>query len=136
MATAKKAATAKVSPAVKMAAAGVKALTAKPAVKRITRTKVAPSLKVVKPRRNAAQKRATPSFDTAMSNISAAMDGATSARMFKFGLKDIVTITASGEEGQVRARAEYVSGMMCYQLAYTTAAGEYKEAWVDEDLLH
>lgn len=54
---------------------------------------------------------------------------------YKFGLKDTVTIAASGEQGQVRARAEWATGNVSYFVAYTSKAGEYREAWIDQDLL-
>ena len=54
---------------------------------------------------------------------------------FEYELFALVTITQSGEQGQVRARAEWVSGNICYHVAYTTKVGEFKEAWIDQDLL-
>ena len=57
------------------------------------------------------------------------------ATSFHFGLKEDVTITASGEQGTVRARAEYASGAICYLVAYKSARGEFREGWIDEDML-
>jgi hypothetical protein len=54
---------------------------------------------------------------------------------FKYDLKGSVTIAASGEQGTVRARAEWATGNVSYFVAYTSKAGEYREAWIDEDLL-
>lgn len=54
---------------------------------------------------------------------------------FKFDLKANVSITASGEKGTVRGRAEYASGNLSYYVAYTSATGEYREAWIDQDML-
>lgn len=54
---------------------------------------------------------------------------------FKHGLRDSITITASGEKGQIRARAEWATGNVSYYVAYTSTTGEYREAWIDQDLL-
>jgi len=54
---------------------------------------------------------------------------------FKYDLKSSVTISASKEVGQVRARAEWATGNVSYYVAYTSKTGEYREAWIDEDLL-
>jgi hypothetical protein len=54
---------------------------------------------------------------------------------FRFGLRDTVTITQSGENGSVRGRAEWTTGNISYFIAYTTKSGEFKEAWIDQDLL-
>jgi hypothetical protein len=54
---------------------------------------------------------------------------------YKFELKSTVTITASKEVGQVRARAEWATGNVSYYVAYTSKTGEYREAWIDQDLL-
>jgi hypothetical protein len=54
---------------------------------------------------------------------------------YKFDLKADVTIKASGEQGQVRARAEWATGNVSYFVAYTTKGGEYRTDWIDEDLL-
>ena len=56
-------------------------------------------------------------------------------RQFLFDLDENVTISASKEEGIVRARAEWATGNMCYFIAYTSSRGEFREAWIDEDLL-
>lgn len=54
---------------------------------------------------------------------------------FQFGLTQEVSITLSGEVGQVRARAEWATGNISYFVAYKTKQGEYREAWLDQDLL-
>lgn len=54
---------------------------------------------------------------------------------YKFDLKSDVSIRASGEQGQVRARAEWATGNVSYFVAYTSKTGEHREAWIDEDLL-
>jgi len=62
-------------------------------------------------------------------------DSSKLATTFKFGLGDHVTIHLSGEKGQIRARAEWLTGNVSYYLAYTSAKGEFREAWIDEDHL-
>jgi len=57
------------------------------------------------------------------------------ADQFKFALNYQVTITQSKETGTVRARAQWATGNISYFVAYTTKSGEFKEAWIDEDLL-
>lgn len=54
---------------------------------------------------------------------------------FKFDLRQAVQIRRSGEIGEVRARAEWATGNVSYFVAYTSTTGEYREAWIDEDLL-
>jgi hypothetical protein len=54
---------------------------------------------------------------------------------FKFAMNQQVTIAQSGEIGLVRARAEWFTGNVSYFVAYTTKTGEFKESWIDEDLL-
>jgi hypothetical protein len=54
---------------------------------------------------------------------------------FKYDLKSSVTISASKEVGQVRARAEWATGNVSYFVAYTSKTGEYRTDWIDEDLL-
>lgn len=60
---------------------------------------------------------------------------AAARRTFQFDLAEEVTITASNETGEIRARAEWVTGNCSYLLAYTSARGEFGERWIDEDLL-
>lgn len=60
---------------------------------------------------------------------------ATLERSFKFQLMDGVEIKLSKECGHVRARAEYVSGSVCYLVAYKSARGEFCECWLEEDLI-
>lgn len=57
------------------------------------------------------------------------------APRFKYDLKQNVAIEASSEQGQVRARAEWATGNVSYFVAYTSTTGEYREAWIDQDLL-
>lgn len=54
---------------------------------------------------------------------------------FQFGLMQEVSIILSGECGQVRARAEWATGNISYFVAYKAHQGEYREAWLDQDLL-
>lgn len=54
---------------------------------------------------------------------------------FKFDLHQAIKIGRSGEIGEVRARAEWATGNVSYYVAYTSASGEYREMWIDEDLL-
>lgn len=54
---------------------------------------------------------------------------------FKFELKDQVTITTSGETGEVIARAEYINGHNTYRLRYLAATGVATERWWSEEAL-
>jgi hypothetical protein len=54
---------------------------------------------------------------------------------FKFELKQAVTITASGEVGEVLARAEYATSENSYYLRYKAADGRATEAWWSESAL-
>ena len=54
---------------------------------------------------------------------------------FKFELKQTVTIAASGEQGEVVARAEYATGENNYYLRYKAADGRATEAWWSESAL-
>lgn len=54
---------------------------------------------------------------------------------FKFNLKGKVTITASNETGEVRARSDNTSGENQYRVAYCNAQGVATEAWWSEDQL-
>lgn len=53
----------------------------------------------------------------------------------KFSLKSPVTISASGESGEVIARAEYVYAEPSYLVRYTAADGRATEAWWTESAL-
>lgn len=55
--------------------------------------------------------------------------------VFKFNLKQRVTITASQETGEVRARSDNTSGENQYRIAYCNAQGVATEAWWSEDQL-
>lgn len=54
---------------------------------------------------------------------------------FAFELNQKVAIKMSDEVGTVRARAEWSTGNISYFVAYTSKQGEYREAWIDADLL-
>lgn len=53
----------------------------------------------------------------------------------KFGLNDEVKITMTGETGTVRGRAEWSTGNKSYFVAYKSASGDFREVWLDEDLV-
>lgn len=53
----------------------------------------------------------------------------------KFSLKQQVTIVASGESGEVIARAEYISGDPQYLVRYKAADGRAVEIWWTEAAL-
>ena len=53
---------------------------------------------------------------------------------FLYKNRDYLTITETGQKGQVRARAEYASGAVAYLLAYSSN-GDLKEAWIDQELV-
>jgi hypothetical protein len=55
--------------------------------------------------------------------------------MFKFSIRQIVTIEASGEQGQVIARAEYDEAANSYLLRYRAADGRACEQWWAESAL-
>lgn len=55
--------------------------------------------------------------------------------IFSRELNTPAVITTSKESGVIRGRAQYTSGLIQYILAYTTAGGEFKERWIDHDLL-
>jgi len=57
-------------------------------------------------------------------------------KSFKFNLGDQVTITASGETGQIIGRAEYTTSANNYYIRYCSADGRAVEAWWQEDALH
>jgi hypothetical protein len=68
-------------------------------------------------------------------NGDAAAPAAPKPPRFQHDLRATVTIKSSKEVGQVRARAEWATGNVSYFVAYTSKTGEYREAWIDEDLL-
>jgi hypothetical protein len=77
-----------------------------------------------------------PKAETAAADAAApAAAAAPAPKGFVHGLRDAVTIAQSGETGTVRARAEWATGNLCYMVAYTTKLGEFREAWLDQDLL-
>jgi len=53
----------------------------------------------------------------------------------KYELKQTVTIAASGETGEVIARAEYATSEPSYLLRYKCADGRAVEAWWAESAL-
>jgi hypothetical protein len=53
----------------------------------------------------------------------------------KFELKQTVTISASGEAGEVIARAEYTVAEASYLVRYKSAEGRAVEAWWTESAL-
>ena len=55
--------------------------------------------------------------------------------MFKFALDQAVHIFASGEQGVVVARAEYVNSAPQYLIRYQRKDGCATEAWWPEDAL-
>lgn len=54
---------------------------------------------------------------------------------FKFELKQVVTIEASGEAGEVLARAEYATSENSYFIRYKAADGRATECWWSESAL-
>lgn len=54
---------------------------------------------------------------------------------FKFPLKQVVTIAASGEVGEVIGRAEYTTSENAYYVRYKDANGRAVEAWWSESAL-
>lgn len=56
-------------------------------------------------------------------------------KSFKFELRDQVSITTSGERGEIIGRAEYTTAEDNYLLRYTTAQGVATEAWWPESAL-
>jgi hypothetical protein len=54
---------------------------------------------------------------------------------FRFTLEEQVEIVASGESGEVIARAEYAAGENSYQVRYRAADGRAVEAWWGESAL-
>jgi hypothetical protein len=53
---------------------------------------------------------------------------------FLYKNHDYLTVTDSGQKGQVRARTEYANGGVAYHLAYVSN-GEMKHDWFDQDML-
>ena len=51
---------------------------------------------------------------------------------FKHALGLAVQITVSGEEGQVKGRAEYVNQSNAYLIHYRAADGRAVDSWFDE----
>jgi len=54
---------------------------------------------------------------------------------FKFKLNEPVTIAASGEQGIIIGRAEYVHSENSYLLRYKAADGRAQESWWTESAL-
>ncbi|MEI9716327.1 hypothetical protein [Moellerella wisconsensis] len=52
--------------------------------------------------------------------------------MFKHELGQAVQVTISGEEGNVKARAEYQDGPNQYYIHYLSADGRAQDAWFEE----
>lgn len=55
---------------------------------------------------------------------------------FKFNLNQTVEIAASGETGEMLARAEYATSENSYYLRYKAADGRATEAWWGESALN
>lgn len=51
---------------------------------------------------------------------------------FKHVIGQVVQVTISGEEGHVKARAEYSAGPNQYLIHYQAADGRAVDAWFDE----
>lgn len=51
---------------------------------------------------------------------------------FKHVIGQVVQVTISGEEGHVKARAEYNAGPNQYLIHYQAADGRAVDAWFDE----
>ncbi|QWL96605.1 hypothetical protein IZ183_17210 [Morganella morganii subsp. morganii] len=52
--------------------------------------------------------------------------------MFKHELGQVVQVTISGEEGHVKARAEYHNGPNQYLIHYLAADGRGTDGWFEE----
>ncbi len=52
--------------------------------------------------------------------------------MFKHELGQVVQVTISGEEGHIKARAEYKSGVNQYLIHYLSADGRGVDGWFEE----
>lgn len=53
----------------------------------------------------------------------------------KFQLQQTVTITASGEQGEIIGRAEYTTSEPSYLIRYKCADGRAVESWWNESAL-
>lgn len=51
---------------------------------------------------------------------------------FKFDLKQMVEVSISGEIGEVKARGQWATGNVAYQVLYQSADGSAQERWFDE----
>jgi hypothetical protein len=56
-------------------------------------------------------------------------------KTFTFDLHDRLEIVASGQKGEVIARAEYANGEACYLLRYCAGNGDAVEHWWAESAL-
>ena len=54
---------------------------------------------------------------------------------FKFGLGAKVALSLSGEQGEVKGRAEYEKSQNSYFVRYVNGEGGQGEEWVSEDAL-
>lgn len=54
---------------------------------------------------------------------------------FKFELTQAVQVTVSGEEGHIKARAEYTTSGNHYFIHYLTADGRAADRWFEESEL-
>ena len=54
---------------------------------------------------------------------------------FKYDLNQSVQIKISGEQGQIKARAEYTSSEPMYWLEYKSTTGTVKQEWFYEGSL-
>lgn len=52
--------------------------------------------------------------------------------MFKHELSQVVQVTISGEEGHIKARAEYHNGHNQYLIHYLAADGRAVDGWFEE----
>ncbi|HBV8337116.1 TPA: hypothetical protein OL733_003933 [Citrobacter freundii] len=51
---------------------------------------------------------------------------------FKHELGQVVEVSISGEEGHIKARAEYTNSCNQYLIHYQTADGRASDAWFEE----
>lgn len=56
--------------------------------------------------------------------------------MFEFELADKVTVSVSGEVGEIKGRAEYKTGPNQYWIIYKAADGRAVTSWFDAEDLH
>lgn len=54
---------------------------------------------------------------------------------FKYELSQAVKVTISGEEGHIKARAEYTTSGNHYFVHYLTADGRATDSWFEESEL-